>query len=73
MHASDGLANMLVEASAIPSSKYDLSDRANNGYARKLVNMWYGLYRVAELYEEHVMRLKIAVTLYRLFVMMYIL
>ena len=50
-----------------------LSDRANNKYARKLVNMWYGLYRVAELYEEHVMRLKIAVTLYRLFVMMYIL
>ena len=42
-------------------------DSVNEGYARKLVNMRHGQFRVAELYKDHAVRLETASTPYRIF------
>ena len=49
-----------------------LLDRAKDGYARKLAHMWHGHFRNAEVCGEHVMRLEIAGTPYRLFPVVHI-
>ncbi|POM77133.1 Hypothetical protein PHPALM_5530 [Phytophthora palmivora] len=42
-------------------------ERIKEGYARKLAHMWHDPFRVLELVDEHVVRLEIAGTEYRLF------
>ena len=44
-----------------------ISDRVNEGYARKLAQMWHGPFRVIDKCGDHAVRLEIAGTPYQVF------
>ena len=48
-------------------------DRVKEGYARKLVHMWHGPFRVIDKYEDHAERLDIAGTPYQVSPVVYVL